>query len=86
MPKSQDTDRISDHADTFRHPKTYGRNPIPRIPPISDEFLSDPIKSDHFSDKVRWNPTVGLLVLGIIALRRAAKEISKDAFFGNCLS
>ena len=40
---------VSD-SDTFRHPTTSCRNPIPRIPTTSDEFRSD--------------PTVGLVVLG----------------------
>ena len=63
MPESQGFDRIQDHSYTFRHPTTSGRNPIPRILTTSDEFLSDPIKSDNFFDRIQWDPTVGLLVL-----------------------
>ena len=46
MPESRD-------SDIFRHLTTSGRNPIPRIPPTPDEFLSDPMKSDNFSDRIR---------------------------------
>ncbi|CAM4820508.1 unnamed protein product [Rotaria magnacalcarata] len=44
------------HSGIFRHPTTSCRNPIPRIPPTSDEFPSDPIKFDNFplgSDRIR---------------------------------
>ncbi len=54
----------SGHSDTFRHPTTSCRNPIPRIPTTSDGLLSDPIKSDSFSNRIRPGPTVGSVVLG----------------------
>ena len=65
MPESQDFDRIPDHSDTFRNPTSSDRNLIPRIPTssgrnliariptTSDELLSDFIKSDNFSDRIR---------------------------------
>ena len=68
MPESQDSDRIPDHSDTLRRSTTSGRNPISRIPTTSDEFLSDPIKSDNFSDRIGWHPTVGFLVLTQVKL------------------
>ena len=41
--------RIPNHSDAFRHPTTSSRNPIPRIPTNSY--------------RIRWDPTVRLLVL-----------------------
>ena len=61
--ESQDFDRIPDQSGTFRHPTTSGRSPIPRIPTTFDEFLSGPIKSDNFSDRIRSDTPIGLLVL-----------------------
>ncbi|UJR11876.1 hypothetical protein I4U23_016055 [Adineta vaga] len=47
----------------FRHPTTSGRIPVPRIPTLSDKFLSGPTKSDVFPRRIRRDPTVGLFAL-----------------------
>ena len=59
LSESLDVYLISDCSDTFWHPTTSSSNCVPTSPTISDEFLSDPMKSDNFfkrTDEIRqWN-------------------------------
>ncbi len=49
----------------IRHPTTSCRNPIPKNPTTSDRILSEVVGFRGVSCRIRWDPTVGFLVLGI---------------------
>ncbi len=57
----------------------FCRNPVVRIPITSDEFPSNPIKFDNFSDIIRCDPTVGSNDLG-----SSFSETSKTFIFNTC--